>query len=94
MTERSPDEKKTLWENEKLLVTSNFSFFYCVFKILVQRARKNQGFLGKGLTKITPPHGDESLPNRFGTSKIFHFKMIHLNYAETYGAMKACNVLP
>ena len=31
---------KTLWEKEKLLVTSNFSFSHSVFKRLVQHRRK------------------------------------------------------
>ena len=40
---------ETLWEKEKLLVTSNFSFSHCVFKRLVQQTHKNQGLFGKGL---------------------------------------------
>ena len=39
--------EKTLWEKEKLLVTSNFSFSYGVFKRLVLQTRKDQGLLGK-----------------------------------------------
>ena len=35
--ESSPNEYKTLWEKEKLLVTSNFSFSLSVFKRLVQQ---------------------------------------------------------
>ena len=38
-----------MWEKEKLLVTSNFSFSYSVFKTLVLQTRKNQGLFGKGL---------------------------------------------
>ena len=45
-----PNRWKTLWEKEKLLVTSNFSFSCSVFKRLVQQTRKNQGLFGKGLT--------------------------------------------
>ena len=41
---------KTLWEKEKLLVTSNFSFSHSVFKRLVLQTRKKQSFFGKGLT--------------------------------------------
>ena len=37
-------------ENEKLLITSKFSFSNSVFKTFVLRTRKNQGFFGKGLT--------------------------------------------
>ena len=40
---------KTPWENEKLLVTSNFSFSHGVFKRPVLQTRKNQGVFGKGL---------------------------------------------
>ena len=39
-----------LWENEKLLVMSNFSFSQSVFKRLVLQIGKNQGLSGKGLT--------------------------------------------
>ena len=38
-----------LWEKEKLLVTSNFSFSLSVFKRLVLQTRKNQDLFGKGL---------------------------------------------
>ena len=40
-----------MWEKEKLLVTSNFSFPHSVFKRLLWQAGKNQGFeitVGKG----------------------------------------------
>ena len=49
MAQSSPKRYKTLWEKEKLLVTSNFFFFHSVFKRLVQQTRKNQGLFGKGL---------------------------------------------
>ena len=49
MEESSPNRLKTLWEKEKLLVTSNFSFSHSVFKRLVLQTRKNQGLFGKGL---------------------------------------------
>ena len=42
--------RKTLWEKEKLLVTSNFSFYDSVFKILVLQTCKSQGLFGNGLT--------------------------------------------
>ena len=51
MTESSLNGKKTLWEKEKLLVTSNFSFSRSVLKRLVRQTRKNQGLFGKGLKK-------------------------------------------
>ena len=37
-----------MWEKEKLLVTSNFSFSHSVFKRLALQTRKNQGLFGKG----------------------------------------------
>ena len=42
-------DKKTLREKKKLLVMSNFSFSFGVFKKLVLQTRKNQGLFGKGL---------------------------------------------
>ena len=39
-----------MWQKEKLLVTSNFSFSHIVFKRLGLQTRKNQGLFGKGLT--------------------------------------------
>ena len=53
MAESSLKEKKTLWEQEKLLVTSNFSFSHSVFERLVLQTRKNQGLFGKGLKMLT-----------------------------------------
>ena len=52
MAENSPKDKKTLWEKEKLLVTSNFSFSHSVFNRPVVQTRKNQGLFGKGLTTL------------------------------------------
>ena len=50
MGESSPNGKKALWEKEKLLTTSNFSFSYSAFKRLVQKTLENKGLFGKGLT--------------------------------------------
>ena len=50
MAESYPNGYKTLWEKEKLLVTSNFSFSLSVFRRLVLQTHKNQGLFGKGLT--------------------------------------------
>ena len=50
MAESSLIGEETLWEKEKLLVSSNFSFSRSVFKGLVQQTCKNQGLFGKGLT--------------------------------------------
>ena len=47
IAESSPNGYKTLWEKEKLLVTSNFSFSHSVFTRLVLQIRKNQGLFGK-----------------------------------------------
>ena len=52
MAEISQNGLKTLWEKEKLLVTSNFSFSHSVFRRLVLQTRKNQGLFGKGLTTL------------------------------------------
>ena len=49
MAERSQKGVKTLWEKEKLLVTSNFFFSHGVFKRLKLQKRKNKGLFGKGL---------------------------------------------
>ena len=48
MGKSSPKGLKTLWEKEKLLVMSNFSFSHSVFKRLLLQRRKNQGLFGKG----------------------------------------------
>ena len=42
--------KKTRWEKEKLLVTSNFSFSHCVFKRLVSKGHQKVSLCGNGLT--------------------------------------------
>ena len=49
MAESFSNGQKTVWEKEKLLVTSNFSFSHSVFKRLLLQTRKNQGLFGKGL---------------------------------------------
>ena len=56
MAESSPNGLKTLWEKEKLLVTSNFSFSHSVFKGVILQTDKNQGFFGKGLSPHLPKH--------------------------------------
>ena len=40
--------KKTLWENKKLLIMSNFSFSHSVFERLVLQKCKKMARLGKG----------------------------------------------
>ena len=41
-----------MWEKEKLLVTSNFSFSHSVFDRLVLQTGKNQGLCRKGLMDL------------------------------------------
>ena len=48
------NKKKTLWEKEKLLVTSNFFFSHSVLKRLVLYFLKNKGLFGKGLISSGP----------------------------------------
>ena len=62
MTESSTNEWKTLWEKEKLLVTSNFSFSHGVFKGLVLQTRKNHGLFETGLI-FSLIHHFETVPN-------------------------------
>ena len=52
MEEISHKGHKTLWEKEKLLVTSNFSFSHSVCKRLVQQTRKRKGLFEKGLGNL------------------------------------------
>ena len=52
MAESSPEKWKTLWEKEKLLITSNFSFSHCVFKRLALQTKKNKDLFGKGLNLL------------------------------------------
>ena len=49
MTENYSNGWKTLWEKEKLLVTSNFSFSHSVFKRLVSQGRQKVSLCGNGL---------------------------------------------
>ena len=52
MAESYPKGLKTLWEKEKLLVTSNFSFSHSVLKRLVLQTRKNQGLFWERVKAI------------------------------------------
>ena len=72
MTNSSLKGQKTLWEKEKLLVTSNFSFSHSVFKRLTQQTKscKNQGLFGKGLNNT----------QEFQYAK--HIFKIRLNYVQ------------
>ena len=53
MADSSPQGQKTLWEKEKLLLTSNFSFSHRVFERHVLQTRKNKGLFGKGFEFLT-----------------------------------------
>ena len=59
---------KTLWEKEKLLVTSNFSFSHSVFKILLLQTHKKQGLFGKGLGKVLYQSIELTLSFPFGSA--------------------------
>ena len=45
--------KKTLWEKEKLLVTSHFSFSSSVFKGFVLQTSKKHGLVWEGVMQVT-----------------------------------------
>ena len=51
MAKSSQNREKTLWEKEKLLVMSNFSFSHSVFKRLVSQGRQKVSLFGNGLIK-------------------------------------------
>ena len=53
MAESFPDGKKTLWEKEKLLIASNFSFSHSAFKRLLLQTCKNKGLFEEGFMHIT-----------------------------------------
>ena len=62
MAESFPNGKKTLWEKENLLVTSNFSFSHSVFKRLVSQGRQKVSLCGNGLKySAQTPFGLEQL---------------------------------
>ena len=66
MAEISSRGSKILWEKEKLLVTSNFSFSHSVFKRHVLQTRENQErvkcFLFQGHCNLVNDH-DDSVPD-------------------------------
>ena len=41
-----------MWEKEKLLITSNFSFSHSVFKRLVSQGRQKVSLYGNGLNQF------------------------------------------
>ena len=68
MVESSPIGSKTLWEKEKLLVSSNFSFSHSVFRRLVLQTGKNKGLFGKGLNSYIAA---ESRPTKYCPNDFF-----------------------
>ena len=59
MAESYSNMWKTLWEKEKLLIMSNFSYFHSVFKRLVSQGRQEVLLCGNGLIR---PAGYYNLP--------------------------------
>ena len=49
MAESSPKVQETLWEKEKLLVISTFSFSHRVFKRIILQTLESKGLFWKGL---------------------------------------------
>ena len=67
-----------MWEKEKLLVMSNFSFSRIVFKRLVLQTRKNQGLFGKELTYLYDAQYKASHKNNNGSVKLlFRTQLYH-----------------
>ena len=60
MAESTPNRWKTLWEKEKLLVTSNFSFSHNVFKRHVLQTRKTRAFFWEKVKASTGRHRSRS----------------------------------
>ena len=52
MEESYPNRYKTLWEKEKLPITSNFSFSHSVLKMLVSQGRQKVSLCGNGLNGL------------------------------------------
>ena len=57
-------QKKALWEKEKLLVTSNFSFSHNVFKSCLLLMHQNEYLWSKGLRAIQPPRCINPFPSK------------------------------
>ena len=70
VVEYSPDGLKTMWEKEKLLITSNLSF-HSVFKRHAQQTHKNQGLFGIGLRDFKSPHQNRVCINPFPNKPLF-----------------------
>ena len=77
MAESSQKVQKTLWEMEKLLVMSNFSFSHSVFKKPLVQTCKNQGLFGKGLIDFEKNDRITTCPNLLLTEQ--NDKILSLN---------------
>ena len=62
--ESSSNGYKTLWEKEKLLITSNFPFFQSVFKRVRLQTRKNRGVVKEGRLGRSPKASQSALPGQ------------------------------
>ena len=83
MAENFPIGWKTLWEKEKLLVTSNFSFSHSVFRRLIPQTHENQGLLGKGV--MTELGWSLDLHKIFELQKVFtHVTLRRLSWVDTF----------
>ena len=67
--------RKTLWEKEKLLVSSNFSFSHSVFKRLVSQGRQKVSLCGNGLMYNPKQlwHGKKETSEKIVVTSIFYF---------------------
>ena len=75
-------ELKTLWEKEKLLIMSSFSFFQNVFKSCLLLMRKNEYLWSKGFTQnLRKASTDASL----GTLKEVKSVMLFINLLHAQG---------
>ena len=82
MAESSPNGYKTLWEKEKLLVTSIFSFSHSAFKRLVSQGRQKVSLCGNGLKR-----GKEFALNYSTITQKFkhiYLKLIEKQVVKTY----------
>ena len=67
---------RKLWEKEKLLVTSNFSFSHTVSKRLVLQTRKKQGLVREKL-KVAYGKGENAVYRHFLLFHVFKRSYCH-----------------
>ena len=84
MAESYPDGKKTLWEKEKLLVTSNFFFSQCFQKACFPGASKDV-IVWEWVNKLSEN------PFNFDKSKFFSLGLEHFTSQQCY---KTTNINP